>query len=61
MSKTDETFEVLTKLCEQFKFGSWKIELIFYNGEITGFNQLETPHITFRAKGKTTDKVEDAI
>lgn len=61
-NKTSQTLKALAEKCEQFKFGSWKIEVLFHEGEITGFNQIQPPEIKFRAKEPSeNDKIEEAV
>lgn len=49
MSKTEQTFGVLKKKCEQIYTGEWPIKFIIHKGEVVGFDEIDRPIIKFRA------------
>ena len=45
-----KTWEVLAEKCEAIGYGTWQVELIIYNGECTGFDEIQPAKIKFRVK-----------
>lgn len=41
--------DVIREKSEQIGYGEWHIKLIIYNGEVMGFDQIESPLIKYRA------------
>lgn len=41
-------FDVIREKALQIGYGEWQVKLIIYNGEVMGFDQLDSPLIKFR-------------
>jgi len=52
MTKTEETLKVIKEKCEQIEYGEFSVKLYIHAKEITGFDQIDSPIIKFRAKGE---------
>lgn len=54
-SSEKTTWDVLARECEAIQHGTWKIELVIYNGRCVGFDQLEPAKKSYRLN-KSKDK-----
>jgi hypothetical protein len=41
-------FDVIQEQAQKIGFGEWPVNLIIYNGRVTGFDQIEQPKVKFR-------------
>lgn len=49
-STAKTAFDALKEQAEKIAYGEWDIKLIIYDGNVTGFDQLDSPKIKFRTQ-----------
>jgi len=61
MDKTSQTFEALKELARLHPYAKIPLKMIIHKGQLTGFTQIGSIEIEFRAKEDRKADVEDAV
>jgi hypothetical protein len=46
------TFDKISNVASKIGFGRWKVDLIFYDGKVVGYDEIEKPTESFRENRK---------